>query len=266
MSSKTKLLSLLLLIGYGLSLSSAESSKKIWSTPKQADSYTTLWAAIKAGKPTKIVHIGDSHIFSGFTTAPITQQLQEKYGDQVSVEYWGICGATYVTYTAEQEIDRIIRANPDMLIISLGTNDSYTFRFSAETFRANMNTFFSMIEQRLPDLPIVLTTPPPSYLRSARRVSGSRKRRVIQYTYNKNTHIAVRTMNYIAQTRGYALIDLNATLGSEQATKLWLSKGWMHQDRTHYTVPGYTRHGETIAAALIEMIDAATIPTNISPL
>lgn len=265
------LLSVLLLgsrAGLGGYAGGTAPSATLWLQPHN---YDKVWQAIrtsrKEAKPFKIVHIGDSHIKHGFVTAPIAQALGQRYGAGVEVEHWGINGATFQTYGVQEEIDRIVAAAPQLLIISLGTNDSYTPRFSPEELRANMQALFSLLRKSLPQLPIVLTTPPPCYLATSRRVStftgkGRSKRRVYQstksYTFNRHTASASRTMKYVAQSEGCALIDLNASIGSEATAAQWLSKGWMHQDRVHYTVAGYTQQGEIIVGVLIDAIEGKT--------
>lgn len=230
--------------------------------------YDKVWQALKEsgkeGKPFKVLHIGDSHIKYGFVTAPITAALQGKYGQGVEVEHWGINGATFETYGVQEEMERIVAARPQLLIVSLGTNDSYTPRFSPEEMRANMQAFFSLLTKSLPGLPIILTTPPPCYLVTTRRVStytgrGRARRRVYQssksYAFNRHTSSAARTMTYLAQAEGYALLDLNASIGSETTAKKWLELGLMHQDRVHYSVAGYTKQGEIISEMLINLIE-----------
>lgn len=268
--NSTYILSLCLILLLGIEALFAANKPKVnrWYAPS-SPMYQALWQSFKSSRtdrtPLRIVHLGDSHITSGFTTAPIRERLCRQYGDSIQVQHWGINGATYVTYSIQAEIDRIVKAKPDLLIVSLGTNDSYTFRFSAEEFRANMATFFTLLEKSLPNLPIVMTTPPPSFLKTASRVAyargrarGKRKsvpRTVVNYSYNKNTGTAARTMDYLARQRGYTLINLYGSIGTEREANHWLAKGWMHTDRTHYTVAGYTKHGEYIAAALVEIIE-----------
>lgn len=231
-------------------------------------SYDRVWKALKessqTGKPFNVLHIGDSHIKYGFVTAPIATALKRRYGQGIEVEHWGINGATFQTYGVQEEIERILAARPQLLIVSLGTNDSYTSRFSPEEMRANMQAFFSLLNKKMPQLPIVMTTPPPSYLAATRRTStytgrGNAKRRIYQssksYTFNKHTVSAARTMKYFAQTEGYTLIDLNVLIGSESIAKQWLEWGWMHQDRVHYTIDGYTKQGELIAEILIDAVE-----------
>lgn len=235
-----------------------------WQEPQ---GYDRVWAAIKNSEDSKlfrVLHIGDSHIKPGFVTAPITEGLRGKYGKGIEVEYWGINGATFQTYGTDEEIARIVEARPQLLIVSLGTNDSYTPRFSPDEMRGNMQAFFSLLKKSLPQLPIILTTPPPSYLVTTRRTTtitgrGRAKRRVYRstksYTFNRHTASAARTMKYFAQTEGYALIDLNASIGSETTAKEWLAQGWMHQDHVHYTVAGYTKQGEILTKTLIDAIE-----------
>lgn len=237
----------------------------LWLRPHN---YSKVWQRLRTStrdaRPFRVLHIGDSHIKYGFVTAPIKQALQSKYGEGIQVEHWGINGATFAAYGVEEEIQRIVEAKPALLIVSLGTNDSYTPRFSAEEMRGNMQAFFSLLKKNLPHLPIVLTTPPASYLVSSKRVSayagrGKARRRTYQsstsYTYNKHTQTAVNTMKYMAQMEGYGLIDVYASMGGEQGAEQWLRDGLMHTDRVHYTSVGYTKHGETIAAVLIDVIE-----------
>lgn len=237
----------------------------LWQKPRDYDKvWQRLRTATKEGRTFKILHIGDSHIKYGFVTQPIKDTLERKYGKGLLVEHTGINGATFLTYAVEEEIERIVQAKPSLLIVSLGTNDCYTPRFSAEVMRGNMQAFFSLLRKRLPNLPIVMTTPPASYIVSSKRVSaytgrGKKRKRVYQsstsYTYNKHTRTAVNTMKYLAQSEGYALIDLNATMQGEAVAAQWLSQGLMHTDRVHYTQSGYLKHGETIASVLVDVID-----------
>lgn len=268
MRLKISLFVLLLVILSFRGKATGDENPKIWYQPPNAI-YQTLWQSIKSSrtnqKSIRILHIGDSHITNGFTTKPIKTQFKKCYGDSVLVEHRGINGATFLTYCTETEIERISQAEPDLLIISLGTNDSYTFKFSPEELRANITSFLSLLSERIPELPVILTSPPPNFLRTSKRVGVvKRKKRhrryktITSYSYNKNTVRVADVMSSIALLYGYAYIDLYSSIGSEQEAKLWLKNGWMYKDRTHYTIDGYLKHGETIATALIEMIEEPT--------
>lgn len=265
MRLKISLLSLLFIMVFQVGWAEKSDKNKIWHQPSNKN-FQTLWLSIRESKetntPVRILHIGDSHITNGFTTAPIQSQMDRLYGDAVSVSHRGINGATFLTYNTDEEIERILQEKPDLLIISLGTNDSYTFKFSPDCLRENMNTFLSLLFQKMPDLPVVLTSPPPNFLRLSKRVAKAKRKRgkrryrsITSYTYNSNTVIAANLMSELAVSYDCAYIDLYATIGDEQEAKLWLDRGWMYRDRTHYTIEGYAKHGEIIASALVQMIE-----------
>lgn len=242
---------------------SLEAQHKLWIKPK--GSYTSLFKQIKEGKRTKIFHIGDSHLNRGFTSRPIEQALHNRYGQHISLSYYAINGSTYTHWSSEVNLERIVEESPDLLIISLGTNDSYTPRFSAETLRASMALFITKLRLKLPKLKLVLTTPPACYLRNVstaitgyKRSKGKRipiRKKEISYSYNRHTHTARNTIKYFAQTEGLAVIDLYACIGTKEQAEEWLRFAWMHEDHIHYTVEGYTKQGMLIAQALIEAIE-----------
>lgn len=240
-------------------------TQNLWQAPKQ--NYKELWGDIKANKPIKVMHIGDSHINRGYTTRPIELALHRKYGQQIVVTHNGINGSTYTTWTSDNNLSLIQTQAPDLLIVSLGTNDSYTYNFSAETLRAAMKLFLDKLAKILPNTKVVLTTPPACYLKKSKsRLVGYKRGRKgkktpiysssVDYSFNNNTRIAVNTMKYFAKSEGLALIDLNAQIGSKPQCEEWLKKGLMHTDHVHYTEPGYAKHGELIAQTLIEAIES----------
>ena len=157
---------------------------------------------------------------------------------------------------------QIKAVEPDLVNISLGTNDSYCFKFSETEMWGNMETFFGMLRQTLEDVPFVLTTPPPSYLRRSVKVAGKnrkgskrrRNRYRTTYHFNDNTEKASRLIRSYTVEHGMACFDLSAAMGGEAETRQWLRSGLMHTDHIHYTVGGYTRHGGLVADALLGSI------------
>lgn len=240
------------------------SSQSLWYRGRQ--DYSKVWSKIKSRQSVKILHIGDSHVYYGHTSRPIEQALQSKYGQKVNFNYKGINGSTYALWTNEDNIRVIQEQSPDLLIVSLGTNDSYTHSFSPEAFRASMHLFIEKLKQSLPKMKIILTTPPASYFRNNRsQIVGykgkGRKRKPIyssttNYMFNTNTRSAVNTINYIGRAEGLFVVDLNKTIGTKPQSEEWLKKSWMHTDRVHYTEQGYEKQGQTIAKALIEIIES----------
>ena len=231
--------------------------------------YSALYAGIKAKKSIKIMHIGDSHINRGYTSAPIREALLNRYGNNINFSFEGINGATYSSWLQPQNIELIKNEAPDMLIISLGTNDSYTRNFSSEKLRASMEAFTMKIKEILPNTKIILTTPPACYLRDTRsqivgytKVRRRHKRKPIYSTttvfaFNNNTRVAVNTIKYFGQANAMPVIDLHASIGTKSQAEEWLKKGLMASDHVHFTELGYAKHGEVIASALISGIEGS---------
>ncbi len=208
----------------------------------------------KTHKRVKVLHIGDSHITGGFTSKPIAEALHHKYGTNVWLEHYGIPGATFETFSHTEVLDKVTAYNADLIIISLGTNDSYNTRFSAEKMTFDMKVFFKLLRSRMPETAVILTTPPASYLPTKKRIRRCRYKTT--YHYNKYTLMATNIIKYVALgQKNCAVIDLYHRLGSEGTAEQWLRKGLMRQDHVHYSVSGYHLLGEEIARLLILFIE-----------
>lgn len=156
-----------------------------------------------------------------------------------------------------------------MLIVSLGTNDSYTRNFSSETLRASIEAFTLKIKEILPNTKIILTTPPACYLRDSRsqivgytKARRRHKRKPIYSTttvfaFNNNTRVAANTIKYFGQANAVPVIDLHASIGTKPQAEEWLKNGLMGSDHVHFTELGYAKHGEIIASALISGIEGS---------
>ncbi|WP_081966415.1 GDSL-type esterase/lipase family protein [Porphyromonas sp. COT-108 OH1349] len=214
---------------------------------------------------TKLLHLGDSHIRYGYTTAPIKALLTD-----FSVSYTGINGATFSTFTDPQQIQNITKMQPEVLVVSLGTNDSYTWRFSESNFRQQLEDFTSAITQALPNVQLFFTTPPPSFLKQSKRIRNTGKkskrkwRTTYSYLFNPNTAKAAAIILDFANSNGYGVYDLYQQIGTEEEAQRWVSKGWMHQDHIHYTKEGYFKHGALTAEALRQFLDQSSHPSLIS--
>ncbi len=244
-----------LLLSFGLNQSLEAQKSDFIPEDEFAEVFETLRKSKEEGKPIRILHLGDSHIKKGFCTDPIRDELQKRYGVLVKVEPMGINGATYVTFSSSEKIKEIVNFEPDLMIVSLGTNDSYSNRFSSAQMEYNMEVFFTMLEEEYPNLPIILTTPPASYFKHRKRIR--RRRYSTYYTYNKQTAKASRTLKYLARSRNFGVIDLYERYGSQKQTQSWLRQGLMRKDHVHYSAQAYNKFGKAIAEALIKFVEGS---------
>ena len=76
----------------------------------------------------------------------------------------GVNGAMYAHYDSSVYfVDQLISLHPDLVIISLGTNEAYTKYFTELEFEENMDMLVSKIRTAMPDANFLLTTPPDGY-------------------------------------------------------------------------------------------------------
>lgn len=275
MSFVSRLILLLLCLTTASGLSFGQSS--LWYEPEGY--LDQVWQHIRVAdsnkKPVTVLHLGDSHLSGGYFTRSMSAKLAAQYGDKVRFERIGVPGASYFSFSQNKDkyLQQIKAVQPDLVIVSLGTNDSYTFQFSEDKMRGNMEIFFNMLREALDDVPFILTTPPPSYLRRSVKVAGSkgkgskrrRNRYKTTYHFNDNTEKASRLIRSYTLEHGMACFDLSSAIGGETETRQWLRSGLMHADHIHYTIGGYTRHGGLVADALLGSIDGPNVDRSSQP-
>nr|WP_311175324.1 GDSL-type esterase/lipase family protein [uncultured Porphyromonas sp.] len=171
----------------------------------------------------------------------------------------GINGAAYRHYALEEYVEQLALLEPELLIISMGTNDCYSRGFQMETFTESLDTMMSLIKAILPRTKVLLTTPPPSFFRQASThyVTTGKKRRkhrkkvtTISYQFNEHArHLSAEIMRR-ARTYDVAAFDLFTAMGGEQGISSWIADGLMAGDRVHYSRDGYERQGLLITDAL----------------
>lgn len=177
----------------------------------------------------------------------------------------GINGAAYHHYALGDYVEQLTLLSPKLLILSLGTNDSYSTKFQLEDFRMQFEEMLSLLKQYLPQTKILLTTPPPSFFRSTsvHYVTTGKKRRrhhkkVVStvYRFNDGARQLSAELMRQAKLRGVAVFDLFSAIGGEEGIRSWIADGSLANDRVHYTREGYERQGSMIAEALLKALRA----------
>ena len=104
----------------------------------------------------------------------------------------GVNGAMYVNYTDEAYVRQLALLKPSLLIISMGTNETFGRRFNTDEFSGQIEAFLAIVKKELPNTAILLTTPPECY----RRVRSGKQR---TYVRNDNTERAARAIRNVAK-------------------------------------------------------------------
>lgn len=156
----------------------------------------------------------------------------------------GINGAMYVNYTDSAYIAQLALLKPDLLIVSMGTNETFGRRFRAEEFAMQVKAFLSLVKAQMPQAAILLTTPPGCY----KRVTVNKKR---VFQRNTNTEKAAETLVRVAKEEGIACWDLFSATGGKNSCRKWLHDNLLRRDRIHFTQAGYEEQATLLFRALM---------------
>lgn len=163
----------------------------------------------------------------------------------------GVNGATYASFTDEEYVRRLALLSPSLLIVSLGTNETFGRRFSRAEFTGQIEAFLALVKRHMPHAAILLTTPPECY----RRVYVNKKR---TYVRNENTERAARAITDVARREGIACWDMFAATGGKSSCTKWRKAGLMGRDRVHFTKEGYREQGTLLYRALMQTYNRYT--------
>ena len=126
--------------------------------------------------------------------------------------------------------------SPDLVIISLGTNDAYMYAFNQQQYKTNLRVLVNKIRQVSPNTNFILTTPADNY----------RRRRYP----NKNNEKARQAIFEVAREMGLAVWDLYHVMGGFESINKWYSNRLSQRDKLHFTGKGYSLQGELLYQAM----------------
>lgn len=155
----------------------------------------------------------------------------------VLYEAVGVNGTTFYHYNhAQYFFDQIALLKPDLVIVSLGTNEALSSGFDADKFSEQVNVFFDHLEEELPETPVIITS------------NGDALRK--GKTTPNNSAVRDR-LAITASTRNYAYWDLNTIMGGEESIRDWYKNGLARKDHIHLSKKGYQILGELFFDAVV---------------
>ncbi|MEM6764731.1 MAG: GDSL-type esterase/lipase family protein [Bacteroidota bacterium] len=160
--------------------------------------------------------------------------------DQPGINYHmiGVNGATYTDYSRSNIFwDQLKELKPDLVIFSLGTNESLETGFSKVGFERSLKNSVAKLRERLPFCSILLTTP-----------ADALKKRKIN---NPNILQARNVVLASADKLKISTWDLYYIMGGGGAIKVWYQEGLAQADRLHFTRKGYQLQGNLLFDAII---------------
>lgn len=194
----------------------------------------------------RIVHIGDSHVRGHIYPQTTGTRLAETFG-AVSYIDKGVNGATCLTFTHPERIAEIAALKPELLILSFGTNESHNRRYNINVHYNQMDELVKLLRDSLPNVPILLTTPPGSY------ESFRQRRRKRTYAINPRTATAAETICRYAKNNRLLVWDMYDVVGGKhRACTNWTEAQLMRPDHVHYLPEGYILQGNLLYQAIIK--------------
>ncbi len=149
----------------------------------------------------------------------------------------GINGAHYSDYNNSPLFFRQIKVlQPDLVIISLGTNEGANIKVTEDDIMASVHTMLQNIKSVSPASLILITTPTDDYFRKK-----------YKNPYLETVH---RALVKIAETEKVACWDLYTVTGGFGSCIEWRNAGMLQRDGIHFNKQGYVLQGSLLYKAL----------------
>jgi LysM repeat protein len=149
----------------------------------------------------------------------------------------GVNGTKFSDYNKfPRFFDQIAALHPDLIIISLGTNESFYESYSERKLKSDMDLFNRQMIQRGMTGSVLLTSPPPSM----------KNRKEINFTATAYAY----EMGVFANLNSWAFYDLHAVTRGSKAMPDWYEAKLTSQDRIHFLERGYQLQAELLVESL----------------
>jgi lysophospholipase L1-like esterase len=152
----------------------------------------------------------------------------------------GVAGARYRDFLRnEYFLQQMPLFQPDLIIISMGTNESYDPTYTPEGFRLIVDSVFNAIRTQLPQSAVIITLPSENY-RMKDKVP----------TVNKRIAVISQILREESLKFGFSVWDLHEAMGGEGSMLAWKKAGLVNNDHIHYLRKGYNLQGQLLYDAI----------------
>lgn len=138
----------------------------------------------------------------------------------------GVNGASTSSYLRCQSfVDELATIPPDLVIFSLGVNDTHDRNFSKKEFKQNYDSLVRLIQSVSPNCAILYTTTTDNWM--------NRK------TPNKRPIAAQQAFYELMEEHKASVYDLYAVMGGYKSIYKWYKAGLAAKDKVHFNGRGY---------------------------
>ena len=156
----------------------------------------------------------------------------------------GVNGATFMHYNKSTYFfEQLADLSADLVIVSLGTNESLGSNLSEEVFSAQSAQFLDNLQRVLPNAAVLITTNPPVLKKK-------------KYP-NPGNAIVKSVLIKEATKRAFSFWDLSQVMGEEgSAFRHWQKYNLARKDGVHFTKKGYQIQAELLFNAIMKSYHA----------
>lgn len=153
----------------------------------------------------------------------------------------GVNGATFKSYNKTTLFaEQLKQLHADLIVISLGTNESYDAKFDSIQFKQELQEFVTTIKTSCPNCSILFTTPADNF--------KVHKKKAV---HNSKPKLITKLINEYAASQHYATWNLYEIMGGKGSMKVWNKNKLATKDLVHFTRKGYELQGKLLFDALI---------------
>lgn len=220
-----------------------------------------------SGRPLRILHLGDSHVAGNSFPEAIDKYLSDLFGKArsanegigISYSYIAKNGATALNFLTPERIETIGTKNPDLVIMSFGTNECHGMGYDELQHLADLSKAVDKVHELCPMALIMLTTPPGDCLTQRTKYYTTSKttgKRYRHYRYkrkpNPMTVKCAALLCMFAEDQELPIWDLNTIAGGDMAVRNWQKKNMMRKDGVHFYPEGYQFQAKMFGEAFSE--------------
>jgi lysophospholipase L1-like esterase len=156
----------------------------------------------------------------------------------------GVNGATYKAYNQSADfIPQVSALQPDIIIISLGTNESANSQMNTSYVQQQVEELLNNIKKYTNCKAVLLVTPPDIYIRGRYPTKNGQKLAEMMHDLSK-TH------------PGLAIWDFYEVMGGYGSINKWVYAKLARNDRVHYSADGYRLQGQLLYKAMMKYFDS----------
>jgi len=205
-------------------------------TPDTIDHYSFISTAIISSS-TKRITVKVTKTGEKQSHATIYGLLFENGNPGIIYHTVGINGAEFQHYSEALHFGEQTKAlNPDLIIISLGTNEAYGLNFSQDKFYADMQELYTQLKVENPNAGFLFAIPACSYQRKKP---------------NLRLPLAGKTIISFTSDNNLSYWNLQEATGGNNSAINWKKNNLLRPDGVHYSLAGYDLQGNLFCKAFL---------------